>query len=199
MTSDNSPNEFVHLWQAHSATSFQMSPDEIRGKMKRLNRKLLSRDLTIYMICIGETVWFLRCFFVIPDLIAKLGSLLVVIAMAYLAWQIAFDRRRRRTSRERADASGNINSLDFYRMELSRQRDFHRGVWFWSRAAVLAPGIFVFSIGAIVTFPKAAIGYVLTFGSIILFAIAIWINRKMSANYQRQIDALESLRQCPMP
>jgi hypothetical protein len=195
MTRDNSTHDLCNLWQNQPQAAFHMPPEAIHKCMKRFNRRLLRRDLIIYIICLGETIWFSYCFFAVPGWIPKLGSFLIVVAMVYLACQIGLDRHSRKVSRNQADASGNINSLDFYRMELARQRDFHRGVWFWSRLAVLLPGMLVFSIGAMVVFPKSAIGFVLTFVTLVLVAIAIQINRRMSASYQRQIDALDSLSQ----
>jgi hypothetical protein len=165
--------------------------------MKRFNRTLLIRDATVWFVCVTEIAWFVACYFLIPQPVARVGSVLIALGMAYLLGQIWLDQRRRRASRTAAETSRHINSLDYFRGELVRQRDFHRGAWFWSRMAVLFPGLLVFGIGAIVVFPwpDNLTGYAVTGVTVIICPIAIWLNRSKSKSYQRQIDSLDALKQ----
>ena len=197
MSSDNSP--LCNLWQSQPQESFQMSVEELRKKRKRLHRGLLIRDSTVWIICLFEIAWFAYVLVVVPQLVVRIGSVLIMLGMAFLNGQIWLDQRRRRKSQERAEASGNVNSLDFFRSELVRQREFHRGLWFWSRMAMLIPGMLVLSIGAIFVFPwpDNLVGYSVASVTAILIPVASWLNLSQSRNYQRQIDALDALKLPP--
>jgi ABC-type uncharacterized transport system YnjBCD permease subunit len=129
----------------------------------------------------------------------KFGSALVILGMAYMTGQVWLNQRSCRASRLRAEASGNVNSLEFLRSELERQREFHRGIWFWSRLAVLMPGLLVFGVGAIMLFPwpDSLVGWSVVGVTVFVFPLAIWLNLKKSKAYQREIDALDTLRQSP--
>jgi hypothetical protein len=171
MANHNPHDQLCCLWQGQTVAPFQMSPDELRQKMKQLNKQLKMRDSIVYVICLGETVIFT---FVILATSApaapKIGLLLVILAMGFLAG------------------------------ELVRQRNFHRGVWFWSRLMALLPGLLVCDIWLIVRYPKhpmGYLGYVLTASLLLLCPWAVWMNQKKSLCYQRQIDALDALKQAP--
>ncbi len=198
MANHSPHDQLCSLWQCQTVVPFQMSPEELRQKMKQLNRKLLMRDLIVYVICLGETVWFTYCILTLrAPATLKIGFFLVILAMGFVAGQIWLDRNNRKESRTTAAALGKTGSVDFYRVELVRQRNFHRGVWFWSRMIALLPGLLVCGIWGIVRYPTHPIGYVLTAATLIISAWAVWLNWKASLSYQRQIDALDALKQAP--
>jgi len=199
MMASSSPNPICELWQRQALTTFVMSPEDLRRKLKRLNRNLLIRDATVWIVCVFELAWFTGCFIVMPQRVAKVGSVLIAVGMAYMLGQIWLDQRRSRASHTAAQQSGNVNSLDFYRTELERQREFHRGIWFWSRMAVLFPGLLVFGIGAIVVFPwpQNLAGWVVTGVTVAIAPISIRLNLTKSRNYQRELDRLQALGQPP--
>ena len=199
MTCDNSPNMLRDLWQAQPQESFWMSPDDLRKKRKRLNRELLIRDSTVWIVCLFEIGWFAWILTISPQLVTRIGSILIMFGMAFMNAQIWLDQRRRRRSLQRAEASGNVNSLDFFRSELVRQRQFHRGLWFWSRMAALYPGLLVFGIGASIVFPwpQNLAGISVAGVAVLLFPLATWLNISKSRKYQREIDALDALKLPP--
>lgn len=199
MTCDNHPNELRHLWQSQQQAGFLMSPEELRSKTRRLNREVLIRNGTVWFVCLFEIFWFVWILIALPELFIRIGSALVIAGMAYLTGQVWLDWRSRRASRQRAEQSGNINSLDFFRSELERQREFHRGFWFWSRIAALTPGLLVFGIGAVVLYPWPASlpGWAVTGVTVLIVPVAVGLNRKRSRDYQRQIDAVDALREPP--
>jgi hypothetical protein len=209
MTTHNSPDEVRSLWQSQTVPPFQISPDELRLKMKRLNRKLLFRDSIVYVICAGETVWF--TYWILATRIPvtlRVGFILIILAMGFLAGQIWLDQHSRKAHiwldqhsrkahRTTAAASGNTSSVDFFRVELERQRNFHRGIWFWSRLIALFPGLLVCGIWGMAATPKSPFGYGMTAATLILGALAIRLNQKKSVSYQHQINALDALKQVP--
>lgn len=176
-----------------------MSPEELRSKLSQLNRMLLVRDCTVWFVCVFEIAWFAYIFVIVPQLVVKVSAVLVTFGMAFLNAQVWLDQRNRRKSRERAEASGNLHSLDFLRSELQRQCQFHRGAWFWSRVAVLFPGLLIFGIAAMIVFPwpDRLVGVCITTVTVILLPVAVWLNLTKSRSYQRQIVALDALRLPP--
>ncbi|MGA2652397.1 MAG: hypothetical protein ABSF28_17815 [Terracidiphilus sp.] len=199
MTSDNSSTNLHDLWQKQAQSSFEISPEKLHCLRKRLNRKLLVRDGTVWVLCLFEICWFAWILVALPQPLMKFGSALVILGMAYMTGQVWLNQRSCRASRLRAEASGNVNSLEFLRSELERQREFHRGIWFWSRLAVLMPGLLVFGVGAIMLFPwpDSLVGWSVVGVTVFVFPLAIWLNLKKSKAYQREIDALDTLRQSP--
>ncbi|MGD0737379.1 MAG: hypothetical protein ABR976_19795 [Terracidiphilus sp.] len=199
MTSDNSSANLRNLWQSQSQETFQMSPEQLRCKWKRLNRELLIRNRSVWIVClfeIGVFAWILGAF---PQLFMKIASAFVILGMAFMTGQVALDQHRRRLSRIRAEASGNLSSLDFLRAELERQCNFHRGLWFWSRMALLMPAMLLWGIGAVALFPwpEKIAGWSIVCVTVFLIPLAIQLNNKRSRTYQKQIDALDALRQSP--
>ena len=198
MANHNPHDQLRSLWQSQTVAPFQMSPDALRQKMMQLNKQLKVRDSIVYVICLGETVVFTYVILAMPAPVTlKIGFFLVILAMGFFVGQIWLDRNNRKESRTTAAALGKTGSIDFYRVELVRQRNFHRGVWFWSRLMALLPGLLVCTIWAIVRYPTHPIGYAMTAALLILRPLAVWLNRKKSLCYQRQIDALDALKQAP--
>ena len=112
-----------------------------------------------------------------------------MVAILYLVYQL-HERRNRKLPSE----SQPSDCTAFYRTELERQRDFHRGTWFWSRLIILVPGYILFLIGFATAHPElkpelAVIGVCF----MALCIAAIPLNLRLSRKYQRQIDELDSL------
>ena len=85
-----------------------------------------------------------------------------------------------------------LPSLDSLRNELQRQRDFHRGKWFWSRFALLAPAGLLFYIAFARAHPELIriIRFELVSFVLILLS-AIPLNLRLAKKYQRQIEELD--------
>ena len=86
--------------------------------------------------------------------------------------------------------------MDFYRAELVRQRNFHRGVWFWSRLVALLPGLLLISIWSTVKgIRDGGGGLVVLIATPVLTILAIWVNYRVSRKHQRQIDVIDAMMQ----
>ena len=89
---------------------------------------------------------------------------------------------------------GRTDCSKFYRVELQRQRDFHRGKWFWSRLVTFLPGPMIFLLGGAQAQPELAPEIWRTFVAfLIVGAIAIPLNLRLARKYQRRIDALDTM------
>jgi len=88
-----------------------------------------------------------------------------------------------------------MDSVHFLRAELERQREFHRGIQFWSRLFALVPGLLTFGIAAMVIYPwpDSLVGYAVTGVTVVVVPLAIWLNGRKAREYQRQIEALDAI------
>ena len=186
------------LWQKQPGAPFSMNPDEIQGKLHQLQRKLRARTVVIYFICLGETLCFSYWLIFSPQpVIVRIAFLLIILAMNFLAGQIWVDERDRRKAMEGANAANQVDCLDFYRTELIRQRDFHRGVWFWSRLIALLPGLLIIGAWAAIKLPGTRDGYIgdsILIVTAIISLQAVWGNYRMSRKYQKVIDTIDAMK-----
>ena len=76
---------------------------------------------------------------------------------------------------------GATESIRFYRNELERQRDFHRGWWFWSRLVIFLPGPVIFLVSVALTFPQAATFVWLELAAFVFFvSTAVPLNLRLA-------------------
>ena len=195
MANDSQPDDVVTLWQAQGSDGFRMSTEDIRRRIETLNRKMRRRNFDMYLMCSVLIVFFIGWMFVGMSSLQKVGTVLSIIGVSYLAWQIRQNRFRGAATGQ----SGDTASLDHLRTELARQRDFHRGATFWSRMLVLAPGLLVFLVGfAQAQQAPPQVVRIIRFEiiSCVFFIIAaIPLNHWMARRYQRQIDELSRLQE----
>ena len=117
----------------------------------------------------------------------RIGSALTAAAMLYMAYQL-YARRAVQPPLHTAAATF------AYRVELERQRDFHRGSWFWSRFFVFLPGPILFCVGEIIAQPDSARAYAaILAGFLVLSGWAVQLNLSQARKYQRRLDELQAL------
>ncbi|MFZ1084874.1 MAG: hypothetical protein WAN35_07915 [Terracidiphilus sp.] len=198
MTNHNSPDELRSLWQNQQPRGCQMSFDQLNQGLQQLHKTLQRRKLLGYFICLFEIATFTLFFFLFRSWMERTGACLTIVGLTFMMGQIWLNQRDARTYSATATTLGLSDPVLFYRAELERQRDFHRGKWFWSRLAVFTPGPVLFTVGAAIAHPEQATEF-LCICAILLFltATAIPLNWRQSRKYQRQISALDALRQTP--
>jgi uncharacterized membrane protein YjjP (DUF1212 family) len=187
------PEDLRAAWQNQQAEPFRISPKEIHKMMDRLNRKVRRRNYMAVAICVLEIVCFAYFFFRFPHPVERIGALLTVLGMGYLIYQVLLNQAQRQDFLVEAGRTSHA-SLEFLRAELERQRDFHRGIWFWSRLVILLPGPLVFLVGLEMARPQLA-GYTHRMAAtlVLLAGLAIPLNLRMARRYQKQIEALNGL------
>jgi hypothetical protein len=91
--------------------------------------------------------------------------------------------------------SGSSAYTDSYRVELERQRDFHRGIWLWSRLVIMFPSYMLFYLGFAMAHPEVGRGFAAVIAAclIVLGIAAVPLNLRLSRKYQRQMDELDLL------
>lgn len=198
MTTNNGSEAIRTLWQKQAETVFSMELAEIQGKFSRLQARLRRRRVVTYAICLGETVWFAYWLvFTTPPIVMRLGCLLIILGMNFLAGQVWLDDRDRQKTLENPGAAGRTNCLDYYRAELVRQREFHRGVWFWSRLLTLLPGPLLIGGWSAIKLHGTGngdAGVIILIATPILAVVAVWLNYRLSRKHQRQIDAIDAMK-----
>jgi Mg2+/citrate symporter len=185
MPGDYLPDDLKLLWKELSASPLQISLDQLRKEAEMLRKGLRRRSFLG-----GGAAWvviaaFVAFIFVFPNPFQRIGSVLTVAGAAYMLVQL-----RMRPARGMPEM-GETECIRFYQNELERQRDFHRGKWFWSRLLVLLPGPLLFLVGFAQAYPNLAPVIWLEFATfLILAAIAVLLNLRLARKYQGRIDAL---------
>jgi hypothetical protein len=191
----NESGDVRDTWQSQQVEAFRMPLDVIRGRIEKFDRNIRRRHYIGYAVClfvIGNSIWWVIIF---PNLIQRIGALLTILGTGYLGYQLLLHQIQKKTSAVNGAEMGNAASTGFYRANLERQRDFHRGIWFWSRLVIFVPGPFVFCLGTAIAHPETARQMrvqALIFA--FLAALAVPLNLGMARKYQRQIDELDALR-----
>jgi hypothetical protein len=193
MANDDSSGEVRDLGQRESA--FQTLPDEIRKRIQWLNRKIRTRRVVASaagFLVIAGSLWYLVLF---RTLLERIGCLLTVLGAAYLIYEIYVNQQQIKAASASAEKMGTANSIEFYRAELVRQRDFHSGIWFWSRLLIFTPGPLIFTVGFAIAHPaRAGISHIDAIAFLVLIVLAIPLNLRVARRYQCQIDQLDRIR-----
>jgi hypothetical protein len=184
------PDDLKLLWKELSANPPQISPDQLRKEAEMLKKGLRRKSVIGFGAVFSAIAGFTLFFFLFPNSWQRIGSILTVMGAGYSGVQL-----RMRRARTMPDI-GQTACVAFYRAELERRRDFHRGKWFWSRLLIFLPGPLIFCVGFVQAYPEIAPFIWLEFATLlILCAIAVPLNLRSARRYQHRIDALdESLK-----
>lgn len=179
------------LWREQPLEGRSMSLKEVHSRIEKLGRQVRRRNLIGGIASITVLLGFAYFFSIVPDSTERIGAALTVIGAGYLMYQLILVKmKERRTAESEAQVEA---SVAFYRSELQRQRDFHQGIWFWSRLVVFTPGPFIFCIGLARVDPaNVKIVVVEAALAAMLVIAAIPLNLRRARKYQREIDALDS-------
>jgi hypothetical protein len=187
------PIDVKTVWQTQSAEGTSMPLEEIRGRVGQLEKKLRKRYTVGGIVCVFIMVAFTRTLFVQSNLIEEIGSVLTVIGAAYIGYQILLIRKK--PIGAVVGETEWSTSAKFYRSELERQRDFHRGLWFWSRLVIFLPGPLIRLIGRAVVHPELVHRiWVVAILFIMLAITGVATNLWRAREYQRDIDELDQVK-----
>jgi FtsH-binding integral membrane protein len=184
-------NDVRNVWQSQTVENTSVSLEVIRKGIGKLERMVRRRNLIGGGACAIVMASLALYLFVFPNLIQRIGSALTILGAGYLAYQLVLIRKRPKGGG--AQETEPAACVKFYRAELERQRDFHRGLWFWSRLVILAPGFLVFCIGFAVAHPELA-PFIRVEAAVfvLLLIVAVPLNLGRARKYQREIDALDA-------
>jgi uncharacterized membrane protein YjjP (DUF1212 family) len=189
MVNKPDPTDVKSIWQNESVEGTTMSLEEIKKKIGQLQKKMRQRSVVVGLALLFMVAVCARLLFKAGNLIEGIGAALLVIGAGYVGYQLLLIREKPASViRENEPLAGAM----FYRIELERQRDFHRGLWLWSRLVMVLPGVVVLQIGRALEHPER-IHRIRLIGVAVVVLAVLQVARhlRLARKYQREIDALE--------
>ena len=190
--SDSPFTELQEIWHQQEAEPSDLSLDAIRLRSALLERRgkraMFDAILTFVFMAAGFTGFMV----LFDNTLLRAGSTLTIIAIGLIAIQAGGMRREERLAAEHYAENGLQSTTGFFRSQLERRRELHRGWRFWTRWLVLLPGPMAFFVGFAQARPDLRLMILFEFLTF-LFAIgvAIPLNRRASRNYDRRLKALD--------
>jgi hypothetical protein len=187
MTDPLNDRDLQALWQSQALDQEAISLEEVRGKGKRLERIVSRRNLREYVgavIVVAGYGWIL---WVGPSGIIRAGAGLVIVAAIFIVYHLQI-----RGAATSLPADLVLRSaLEFHRVQLVRQRDLLRGVWWWYLLP-LVPGMLVVQIGQALAHPERRSRIIAYCVAVAAVAAGIYeLNRRAGARIQERIDRLQ--------
>lgn len=190
---NNKSDDVRKIWQDQPLEGMTMSLMQVHERIEKLSRIVRRRNLIGGFSCITVLLMFSYFFSVLNDpgeRMERIGAALTAIAAGYIMYQLVSAKMKRQGAMAESQTRA---SVAFYRSELQRQRDFHQGMWLWSRMLIFAPGPGIFLVGMAEASPMGVrpaviIGAIM---AVLLFA-AVPRNLRLAKQFQRELDALES-------
>ena len=191
LTENSGENDMIKAaWQAQPLEAPRISLELVQHHVGKLNKDLREQELLMYFglaIMIG-----ILPFGLMKDSTGILwtGALLALLGAGYLVLEI-----RRRGSKI-DQASDILQTLDAYRFELERRRDYYRHSWRWSIWPMI-PSLLVFLVGGALYGKRPnAVEHSIWMGgfAVVLILLATWDHRRKGHAYQKELDAFETMR-----
>lgn len=185
MRSDYLPADLEKLWKELASNPVQVSADDIRRESRRLRTGLGLRNWFVVGVCCIIIAAYTFFFFFSKTALERVGALVSIAGTANVIVQFL-----RGPARPMPDSSA-IESIFFYRAELERHRDFHRGKGIGSWLLPFLPGPIIFNVAFALDRPIFApiVGLQMVM-FLMIAAIVVPLNLWMARKYQRRIDVL---------
>lgn len=177
-------------WQASVEIAGAPPLEEVRKGADKFYRAIRWRNAIEYVACVIVAISFGAYLFTLPHLLQKAGSVLVIAATLFVAWQL-----HRRASAEPPEQAGTMPLLLFARAQMVRQRDALGSIFWWYILPFL-PGMAVFMTGTMLgerasgPEPRDAVGFAVL---IAMLAGVWWLNQLGARRLQRHIDEIDTL------
>jgi hypothetical protein len=203
----NSPTEEKNVsnavWQSQALESPRISLQYVRHQAEKLNSDVRRELRLAYIGTISSALALglfvfpsasLRAVLHIPTslvLVIQVTVLLLLLASGYLTHQV---RRRLKMllTREHEQV---MESLEAYRTELQRRRNYYLGAWRWSFWP-LVPAIGVILVGGMIYDERPGKWLRLTLAALVCVLgslLGAWIYARRGNDLQRELDALTTL------
>ncbi|MBO9517069.1 MAG: hypothetical protein J7493_03275 [Porphyrobacter sp.] len=192
MTPDNDAKQ---AWQASVEIGGALPLDEVRAGADKFYRFVRRRNLIEYAACVLAIVVFSSYIVLLPHVLQKIGSAMIVAGTVFAGWQL-----HRRASAVPPESAGTMPILLFSRAQLVRHRDALRTI-FWWYVLPFIPGLSVMMLGnravrVSKTHETATVGW----QELTLLALMVaflggvwWWNQRHAAKLQRHIDDIDAL------
>jgi hypothetical protein len=182
-------------WQASVEIAGAPPLEEVRTGVNRFYRFISWRNGIEYVACAIGAVSFSVYVFTTSHLFQKVGSVMIVAAIIFVAWQL-----HRRAGAMAPEDAGTMPLLAFSRAQMVRQRDALRGLFWWYILPLL-PGMLVFLLGTTAAKRGETTTLVMpgwpewTFIAAMaaFIALACWLNIHFAGKLQKHIDEIDAL------
>jgi hypothetical protein len=168
---------------------------EVPARFESLQKKMRRNQFVGYATCVFLMAGCSRNFFVVTNTFQRVGSILTVLGAGFLGFQIYLNHFQKKAAVMTSASTSVLATVDRYRAVLQRLRDFHCGIWFWSRLIVFLPGPLLFLVGFRITHPEFA--RTIWNDAIVFLALGVFaipLNLWMARKYRRKIEQLDRLR-----
>jgi len=193
MPCDELPDGLKTLWKEAGMHGQVFLPGQLRMEAEKLRASLRRTYLIVsvgYSTAVATYAFIIFNLHYLHNTLMLLGSGLAMLAFGYLVIESLAKRARALPD------LGETDGLRFYRSELERKRDWHRGLP-WRLQMVLVPLILV-GLGAAQMLAEISTFFalvILSWAAFVLVVIGIWgpvKHRRVARKYQDRINALDS-------
>jgi len=187
---ENLDNRAQQIWQSQPVEGTKMSAEAIRLRVGKFERRIARRNLRESLMSVGVIVLFCYYFATAHGAAYRVTWGLFIAGMVWLIVQL----RRRGTPKPMPGDMGSSTSVDFFRAELTRQRDLVMDYWTWYFIPLL-PGYAALNVALAVAFDRPHRWLVLAGMDaffVIMFFLLWKLNLKAARCLQRSIDELGS-------
>ncbi len=186
MRSDYLPNDLKRVWKELEANPAPPTPEDLRREAGRLRGGVRFRNWFAAGVASFVAVGYFMFLLVFKTPLERVGAVLAIAGAVNVIYQFL-----KRPARAVPDL-GATDSIHFYRSELERQRDFHRGKGVFSWLLPILPGPLIWNIGFAIAHPFVALFVKVELTAFLLIAaVVVPLNLRMARRIQRRIDALE--------
>jgi hypothetical protein len=190
MTDSHDDRDLQALWQSQSPgedAGSAIALGEIRQMAQRLEHKAARRNRREYVAAAIVVAVFGWSMFTAPSAFLRIGAGLSIAATIAVAYMLHLWGTARTLPSDLALTS----ALEFHRVQLERQRDLRRSVW-WSYLLPFAPGFLVLEIGQALAHPERMSRIIAVSAVVMASGVGIYArSRRAAARIQRQIDRLK--------
>lgn len=185
MTRNFNQESLIRLWHEDNIAPAALPLDEIKHRARHFGEQVHRRNRREYIAAAVVAVAFAIYVVILPGLLLKTGSLLLIAGVAIVVWQLS-----RRTSRqEPTTVTADVRTHYLARLVVEEQLLASVGRWY---LAPLVPGLVVFMVGqAEITGHLNPLGITFYIAIPALLLGGIWLlNYRAAAMLRRQIDRL---------
>lgn len=184
MTSLN--DESLHSLWRHDSTALELLPlAEIKSRAAAFDRAIGKRNRREYIASAFVTLIFGLYALILPHMLLKIGSLLVIVGGFVMVWQLS-----RRTSQPDPGAEA-TDVRAYYRARLATEERMLASVGLWY-IGPLVPGLAIFMAGLAGPFGSGFAFVAVAAIPALVFA-GIWLlNRRAAAMLRKQISRLDA-------
>jgi hypothetical protein len=183
-------NPAQKLWQDQPVEGITVSVEIIRQRAGKFERKILWRNVREYVAALIAAVPLGYFLVTAQDVLARVTFGLLIAGLLWMVVQL----HRKGSVRSMPTEVSTLTSMQFYRMELERQREAVKTVWSWYLAPLI-PGLLVYTVWSAIRSPRPAawLGLALMDAVIAGMFYVVWkINLRAARCLERMIDEVKA-------